>query len=275
MRTFADFNGGRVEFLDERYYKNEGGEYFPSVTTILDCYPKGEGFSSWLKSVGNNADKILQEAAARGSRIHEAIETLLLGKEVDWVDGYSLDEWKMIARFTDFYNEHKPEIIGVEVVIVSDTVGAGGTLDMVAMLDGERWLIDTKTGKGIYDSHYVQLATYAKMWNEKYPDEPIRRIGALHLSATTKGPDKTGKRIQGAGWKIEEPEESMAELYTLFKHTKALWHRINPHAKPLNLVMPASLTLQDRKVYVAEEQPGPGSDKRTRPATASLPFGEM
>ena len=99
------------------------------------------------------------------------------------------------------------------------------------------------------------------MWNEKYPNERIDRIGCLHLRARTKGPSRDGKTMQGAGWKIDEPSESPAELFEIFKHVKVLWHRLNPHEKPLNVVMPASVELSNIQIV---------KDKVRKPV--SLPF---
>lgn len=242
LKVFNDTENSRVEFLDQRFYKNTDGNYYPSVTTILDAYPKGKRFEQWLKDMGNEADDVVERAAKQGTNVHEAIEALLKGEKIEWKD-YTLDEWKMILRFEEFYNSSNMLIIAAEVNIVSTTIGVGGTIDIVCKINGERWLIDTKTSGDIYDNHFVQLATYAMMWNEKYPDERIDRIGCLHLRARTKGPARDGKTMQGLGFKIEEPSESPAELFEIFKHVKVLWHRLNPNEKPMNLILPSKVEL--------------------------------
>jgi hypothetical protein len=252
MRVFNDSENNRVTFLDERYYQDNEGNYFPSVTTVLDAYPKGKRFEQWLKDSGNAADDIVERAATQGTNVHSAIEALLKGAQINFAD-FTLEEWKMILRFKDFYNQCSPVMVGVEVNLVSPTLGVGGTIDIICIINGERWLLDNKTSGDIYDNHYVQLATYAMMWNEAFPNERIDRIGALHLRARTKGAARDGKVMQGAGWKIEEPEESPAELFEIFKHVKVLWHRLNPHEKPLNIVMPASVKLDDIKVYAEKK----------------------
>lgn len=266
MKIFNDSIRNRVEFLDERFYQM-GDNYYPSVTTILEAYPKGKRFEQWLKDVGNSADDIVERAANQGSNVHIAIEKLVNGEEIQWHD-YTLDEWKMILKFQDFFNQVGPEVIGAEITLVSEKIGVGGTIDLVCMIKGERWLIDTKTSGDIYDNHFVQLATYAVMWNEANPDMRIERIGALHLRAKTRGPSRDGKNIQGEGWKIEEPTESPAELFEVFKHVKALWHRLHPNDKPMNMVLPSLIKLP--------------VSKRTEPVKVqamtrkevSMPFGE-
>jgi hypothetical protein len=250
MKVFADEQ--RITIEDERFYQTEGGDYLPSVTTILDCYPKGKRFEQWLKDVGNAADDIIERAGNDGTAVHDGIDVLLSGKELKH-EAYTVHQWKMILKFVDFFMTFKPLIIAREIKIVSSKIGAGGTIDFICMINGERWLIDHKTSASIYDNHFVQVATYAAMWNDQHPDQKIQRIGVLHLKATTKGPDKTGKRIQGAGWKLEEPEDSISELYEVFKHVKALYHRINPNDRPVHLTLPGMIQL-DAKAY---EEPKP------------------
>lgn len=266
MKIFNDSIRQRVEFLDERFYQL-GENYYPSVTTILEAYPKGKRFEQWLKDVGNSADDIVERAANQGSNVHNAIEKLVNGEEIQWQD-YTLDEWKMILKFQDFFTQVAPEVIGAEITLVSEKIGVGGTIDLVCMIKGERWLIDTKTSGDIYDNHYVQLATYAVMWNEANPDQRIERIGALHLRAKTRGPSRDGKNIQGEGWKIEEPTESPAELFEVFKHVKALWHRLHPNDKPMNMVLPSIIKLPvSRRTEPVKVQ------AMTR-KEVSMPFGE-
>lgn len=253
MRVFNDEENNRVEFLDERYYQQEGN-YYPSVTTVLDSYPKGERFMQWLKDVGNEADNIVTRAAEQGTNVHNACELILKGHEVSFKN-YTLDEWKMILRFIDFCETYNPQIEAIEHNLVSPQIGVGGTIDIVCKINGERWLIDNKTSAAIYDNHYVQIATYTAMWNAAYPHQRIDRIACLHLKALTQGPDKAGKKIQGKGWKLDEPDESPAELYEIFKHVFALWKRIHPHQKPMNLVLPATAKLKIKKEEVKKEKP--------------------
>ena len=104
-RIIHDKDSKQINFLDERYYKYSEGIYFPSVTTVLDIYPKGYGFIQWLKDLGNNADEVLKRAGESGSKIHDAIETYLKGGEVLWDDEiYDLSEWKQINTFRLFVN---------------------------------------------------------------------------------------------------------------------------------------------------------------------------
>ncbi len=244
LKVFSDKENRRVEFLDQRFYIDNDGNYYPSVTTILEAYPKGARFEQWLKDMGNEADQVVERAAIQGTNVHAAVEILLKGGTVEWLQ-YTLDEWKMILRFREFFSQVSPVLVAIEYNLISGTIGTGGTIDMVCTIGGERWLIDTKTSGDIYDNHYIQLAVYAAMWNEIHPEIPIQRIGCLHLRSRTKGASRDGKVIHGAGWKLDEPAESPAELFEIFRHVQVLWHRLNPNARPMNQVLPSHIDLGD------------------------------
>ena len=46
----------QITFLDSRFYRTVSGLFIPSVTTVLDAYPKGAAYFQWIKSVGEDAD---------------------------------------------------------------------------------------------------------------------------------------------------------------------------------------------------------------------------
>ena len=41
----------QINVLDSRFYRRNG-KYYPSVTSILNYFPKNHFFHSWLKDVG-------------------------------------------------------------------------------------------------------------------------------------------------------------------------------------------------------------------------------
>jgi hypothetical protein len=103
----------QVNVLDSRFYRREGN-YYPSVTSVLNYFPKNQFFHSWLKDVGHNSDIIASKAAGEGTQVHNAVDAFLNGQEITWIDEYgnakyNLDVWRMILRFADFWNTHKPE----------------------------------------------------------------------------------------------------------------------------------------------------------------------
>lgn len=246
MKLFHDNESHQINILDERFYQSDNGEYYPSVTTVLSVYPKGYGFIKWLKDVGSNATQVMEEAGAVGTKIHAAIEDFLKGNELKWMDeegngNYTLIEWQMLMKFHDFWQTYKPTILGVEIELVSDSMRIGGTIDLPCIINGERWLIDHKTSNSIYTTHELQLSAYSMMWNEANPDQKIDRTGVMWLKAATRGADKSGKKIQGAGWQLKEFPRHYTEGFKLYQHCRALWNEENPNYKPKNLIYPDSL----------------------------------
>ncbi len=243
----------QITFLDERFYFDKKTEsYHPSATTILDVYPRGYGYIQWLKDLGSNADEVMKRAGDKGTKIHEAIEDFFKGKELKWTEkekeNYTLDEWMMLLRFFDFYETYKPNPLALEISLVSPKLGFGGTLDLVCTLPAypkDIWYIDWKSGGGIYKSHKIQGASYWELWNSQ-EEQKITRAGCLHLRAATRGPDKTGKKIQGKGWKIDEIEDQKA-CYRLFGHAQAIWKEENPNPKPKNIVYPDRISMKGKK----------------------------
>lgn len=254
MKIVHNKENKQITFLDERYYfDNKTGTYHPGATTILEVYPKGFGFNQWLKDSGNGADQIVKRAQEKGTKIHDAIEAFFSGKELKWYEkekeNYALDEWLMILKFFDFYKTFKPKVIAVEPSLVSPKLGFGGTLDFVCILPifpEDIWYIDWKSGGAIYKSNKIQGASYQKLWNSM-SDKKITRVGCLHLRANTRGPDKSGKKVQGKGWKLDEVEDPEKE-FRLFLHAQAIWREENPNPKPKNMVYPDRINIEKEKI---------------------------
>ena len=134
----------QVNFLDRRVYQRAEGVFYPSVTTILQYMPKAKFFETWIKDVGHNADIIMRKAGDEGTQTHNAIEDLLLGNEVTWMDDfgnarYNETVWGMIVKFEQFWDMAKPELISTEEFTFSDTHKYAGTADLVVKINGEVW----------------------------------------------------------------------------------------------------------------------------------------
>ncbi|GAA0561789.1 hypothetical protein GCM10009415_49790 [Chitinophaga japonensis] len=229
--------------MDSRFYTLDGKKFYPSVTTIIsDGCPKPAQLVSWWKQLGLYADRVAQEAANKGKIIHNAISDLIIGKELK-ANTFRFDEWEHICRFAEFCHSHNPRFIHTELQQINPELGIAGTLDMLCYINDELWLIDVKTGSGVYETHYVQLGAYKKMWDSDHPERPVDRIGVLHTDATTRGADKKGKSMQGKKWKVCEPEMSAENLWDYFCDIKRLWDRLNPEYEARIISLPDTLKL--------------------------------
>ena len=198
--------------------------------------PKNKFFETWLKDVGHNADLIMRRAGKEGTQVHEAIETLLAGEELHWMDDYGNARynekvWEMINKFVDFWQTYKPELISTEEFVYSDEYRYAGTADLVCKLDGETWLIDFKTSNSLHKSYDLQLASYAKALGEAKGIE-IERTGILWLKSSKRGPSKQKGRIQGKGWELKVIDD-IEENFELFQLIRKLYNLENPDTEPI------------------------------------------
>lgn len=230
----------RVELLDSRFYKHEGtGEMFPSVTTILDAYPKGPAFYEWLKSVGDKADEIRDSFGKRGSVVHRLTEEYDYELEVTLMDEfnkplYTSYEWAMFERYIEFLNRFKPDLDLIEQNFCSLKLGFGGTLDRTMTLNGEYLLVDIKTSNYLHNHFWLQQSAYVKMY-EEINEKKIDRTAILWLNAKTRTDGKEGS-VQGKGWQMVFSPRTLDEDWNLFKATYDLWRIENGSLKPKNLV---------------------------------------
>lgn len=130
----------------------------------------------------------LDQAARRGTEVHTLAEKLVQGKEVDVPDALA----GHVESYVRFLDDFEPEPILVEAVVGNRKWRYAGTLDLVARIDGEVWLLDVKTSRsGIFPEVALQLALYrwAEMYvgqdGEEHPmaDLGITRSAAIHVRA--------------------------------------------------------------------------------------------
>lgn len=242
-----DSEAKQVNFLDTRFYR-KGEKYYPSITSVLQYFPKNKFFENWLKDVGHNSEVIVRKAADEGTQVHEAIENYLKGDIISWIDdygnaNYSLEVWKNIIKFDDFWKSAKPTLVESEIHLFSDEHEIAGTCDLVLEIDGELWILDIKTSNSLHTSQDLQIAAYAKMWNESF-EEKVTRTGILWLKSSKRGPDKSKKKIQGKGWEIYESPRSIEENWDYFEKIHSLYKLENPNAKPAFETLPLTIQLE-------------------------------
>lgn len=235
-----DFTSKQITFLDTRFYNTDQGNFVPSVTTILDCYPKPPSFYDWLKKVGEDADNIRNEAGDRGSTVHKLTERYDAGEEVNLINeqgniDYKIAEWSMFERYVEFRRRFEFQIIHSELNLISDKLGFAGTLDRVIQFNGRLLIIDIKTSNSLYDHYWLQMAAYKQLLAEVQPDLKIDGYAILWLNAQTRTDGKAGA-IQGKGWQlIERKAEEADKDWPLFQATHKLWLAERGSMKPKEL----------------------------------------
>ena len=234
----------QINVLDSRFY-SRNGKYYPSVTSVLNYFPKNNFFHSWLKDVGHNSDIIMRKAAHEGTQVHNAIEEFLKGNEIQWIDEwgnakFQIDVWKMILRFADFWNQVKPELISAEYHLFSDKYEYAGTADLVVRINDELWLLDIKTSNSLHTSYDLQLAAYTQAWNETHT-EAITRTGIIWLKASTRKEGKEGQ-MQGKGWQVKIVDD-IEKNFEMFTKIQDIFKLENPGFSPYTEQIPTTVKL--------------------------------
>ena len=228
----------QITLPDARYYRRNG-KYYPSITYVLSCYPKGKHFQDWLKKVGFSADWIVKKAAEEGTQVHEMIEDYLNGKELNFLSNgipvYNPDVWQMFLKFVDFWEKYNPTLVEAEVHLFSDKIKVAGTCDLVCEIEiegkTEIWIIDFKTSNNLQITYDLQGAIYAQCYEECY-GKNVDRVGVLWLKSKSRGEDKNGKKIKGKGWEMHESKRTQEENLDIFNTVKKLFDLEFPRHSP-------------------------------------------
>ena len=144
-------------------YKNENGREVPTVTTVLSQIHKPHliAWAAKLASKGIDWELIRNEAAETGSLVHSMIESYIKQETIDFTEHpfYHKAE-KAYQAFLRWTHQREVEFIGSEVSLVESNRQFGGTIDIIAKVDGVLSVIDIKTSSSLCEEYDYQLAAY-------------------------------------------------------------------------------------------------------------------
>ena len=170
--------------MGRRHYAVDN-QKLPSVTTILSkTQPKEkqESLAKWRAREGEaNAQRIMDQAAARGTAMHTLLEHYLIGeKHADLTDIGQQATMMAEKVIEEGIKGHLDEIWGSEVTVWYPDLFAGAT-DVVGVYDGKESIVDFKqTNKPKrrewIDDYFLQLAAYAMAHNFTYQTEIIQGV---------------------------------------------------------------------------------------------------
>lgn len=252
--TLVDKKAGifQVTTQDERFYafpsidpktKLPVYNYKDSITWVCSFLGKDSHLMKWIAAKGYDESQAeMKLAGARGSKIHSAIDQLLKTKEVvmedkfyhsenDQLEELTPDEYQSVLAFAEWYKSVNPTIVMNEGVVFSEEDNIAGTVDLVAEINGEPWIIDFKTGKAVYMEYEMQLSAYKKCLNEMHKNKfKNARMAVLLLNASV---NKNGYRFT-----------ETAERYDLFLATKKIKDAKSKDKGPAQVTLPVKITLE-------------------------------
>lgn len=249
----------QVTCVDERWYAKPVGsketglpeyKFVPSVTFIAGSYPKGIGYAKWLAEHGwDEAETIKKEAGTKGSKVHQAIESILNGQEVridssfmNWEtekdEELTVDEVECIMSFIK-WREETEKTYDIETLVIdgsarsvlfSDVHNYAGTVDWVVKMthketkEARYFLIDFKTSQSVFPSHEIQVSAYREtVINGENPVEGLPEDAELEIAIL-----QLGYRKNKAGYKFTEIEPQ----FDLFLATRTIWKNEHGTEKP-------------------------------------------
>jgi hypothetical protein len=198
-------------------YFDGRGNRLPSVTQVLSAsWAKGDALVQWAWTQGKNGQdwkQVRDDAGTIGTIAHE----LVLSK----IGGAAPQEWApselRAARVpahhaAGWMDGHTFEPLVVEEALVSGKLGYGGTPDWYGIMDGVPTLLDIKTSARPYVSHYVQLAAYIKLLEER--GHKVDRAGILILPKQMAGHPRWE---QMEGVQIDRMKAAWDAVFNLYK----------------------------------------------------------
>lgn len=216
--TFYDVGGAHRYRLD--------GKRVPNVTTIINGGLPKPALVTWAaRTVAERAadqpslsdairqtsraalvaflsgapDEARKSAGDRGTLVHDYASRIAAGEVVTPPD----DVVEYVESYVRWLDANDVRIVLSERPVASRAHFYAGRFDLIGELNGERWLLDIKTG-GVYGDASLQLAAYAGA--DFYVDENgvelpvpiVDKIGVVHVQ-----PDGTDLYSMGdidAGW---------------------------------------------------------------------------
>jgi hypothetical protein len=195
----------RVPYITTNRVDAKGKVYeVPSVTTIIKYLGDNEGLTAWAiretfkninwekRTIGDYKESTKWYADI-GTTFHEHVESVLLQRDPDLISkGYDqqiIDEIAYcVADFKQWESRHKLTDITVEKRFVSDEYEIGGTVDLLACVDGINEVIDFKTGAVSKWKHKLQVVAYMKIVNNVLGEDRYTqgRIVYCHRSKNIK-----------------------------------------------------------------------------------------
>ena len=194
--------------VDTEHYYYINGDYAVSVTQIEDIgAPKPEGLLQWFKDKSpEEIEERMVMTRDRGTKLHHALESLVMGMELyaeDYPSTYEKDALDTFIKFMKFlvkYGSLDLNKLKHELIVADAKLMVGGTLDLYGVcdkraldvlinptyklklegddfvlkspLEGKKkmigWVLDFKfTGRLAYN-HKVQATMYKRMFNSSY-----------------------------------------------------------------------------------------------------------
>ena len=199
-------HGHTITFNEEKHVYIHNNEYVVGMSTILGklASPMLENWKinnqvnaiklemekqgialdkidSIIINARSNARKQNENILSIGSIVHKLVEKWLKGEKITKPDNTIVANCFM--KFQKFWKKHKLKLVESEKILYSER-GYCGTLDLIAIdPQGNLWLIDIKTSKGIFINMVHQVHGY-KLAYEEQTGKKVNKMYIVRLPKT-------------------------------------------------------------------------------------------
>ena len=170
-----------------RFYVNESGDRFPSVTTFLGAMLDKSGLDEWRARVGEEeANRATNRGARRGTALHLVCEKYVLNEPLP---AMMPSVQMLFAQVKPVLDKRLNSVIACEVPLMSNHLRLGGRCDLVCRFDGKRSILDFKTTNNektedMMYGYFIQETLYACMFEECY-GTPITQLVTISAGDST------------------------------------------------------------------------------------------
>ena len=170
------------KYSEHSTYINKEEVEVPSVTTIIKLLNK-PFIAKWANSLGwkrQSYDKVLEESANKGTFVHETLHEYLFkeGKKFDLSNPEVMNFlYENLNAFKEFEKYYDIKPIWGEKSFSLDKFG--GTVDLYCELDNKYTILDFKTSKRFYSSHFIQLGAYIQLLEAN--DYKVEQVAILRI----------------------------------------------------------------------------------------------
>jgi len=188
LHTLYEYPTSSRSLINNARHYDIGTSKLPSVTTILSATQSEEkkaSLEAWRQRMGTeNATRIVDQAATRGTAMHTIIEKFLLGQGYLDLTEVGQNAQTMAQQIIEKGLKNRlHEFWGLEVTLYYPGLYAGAT-DVVGVYDGSESIVDFKQSnkpkkKEWIEDYKLQLAAYAMAHNEVYGTNIMKGVNLI------------------------------------------------------------------------------------------------
>jgi len=153
----------------KRQYLDQNGIEVPSVTTVIAQLNKPQlvNWAARLARQGIHWEDVRNEAADIGTLVHMMAENFIKKQSCDFTHHpHYTKACKAYSAFQNWMGVNQVEFLGSEISLVHHQKKFGGTIDIIAKVNGIMTLLDLKTSGSLSEDYNYQVCAYQYLFEK-------------------------------------------------------------------------------------------------------------